>query len=178
MPPGPPRRFAPRAGFIEDGELYVTGRLKDLIIVRGVNIYPQDIELTVQRSHARLRPDCGAAFTVEEDGREQLVVVFEIEHHKQGQLTGVFQAIRRAVAREHDLGVDAIVLIRAGTIPKTSSGKIQRHACRRGYLDGSLEVVEAWRAGPWKAKPRRSESSRRGHGSRRSPARAGIDPAA
>ncbi len=130
-----------------DGELYVTGRLKDLIILRGVNYYPQDIELTVQRCHPRLRADCGAAFAVEKDGREQLVLVFEVERHKQGQFGEVFQAIRRAVAGEHDLNVDAIVLIRAGTVPKTSSGKIQRHACRQSYLDGTLDVVGQWQLG-------------------------------
>ena len=102
-------------GFMLDGELFVTGRLKDLIILRGVNYYPQDIELTVQRCHPRLRADCGAAFALEKDGREQLVMVFEVERHKQGQFGEVFQAIRRAVAGEHDLNVDAIVLIRAGT---------------------------------------------------------------
>ena len=134
-------------GFMLDGELYVTGRLKDLIILRGVNYYPQDIELTVQRCHPRLRADCGAAFAVEKDGREQLVLVFEVERHKQGQFGEVFQAIRRAVAGEHDLNVDAIVLIRAGTVPKTSSGKIQRHACRQSYLDGTLDVVGRWQLG-------------------------------
>jgi 8-amino-7-oxononanoate synthase len=133
-------------GFTLAGELYVTGRLKDLIIVRGVNHYPQDIELTAQRSHARLRTDCAAAFTVERDGQEQLVLVLEVERHKQGGLDHVYQAVSRAVALEHDVGVDAIVLIRAGTIPKTSSGKIQRHACRRAYLEGSLDVVGQWQA--------------------------------
>ena len=91
-------------GFLQDGELFVTGRLKDLIIVHGVNHYPQDIERTVQQSHPRLRPDCGAAFTVEADGREQLVVVQEVERHKQSDFSGVFEAIRRAVAGEHELG--------------------------------------------------------------------------
>ena len=134
-------------GFMLDGELYVTGRLKDLIILRGVNYYPQDIELTVQRCHPRLRADCGAAFAVEKDGREQLGLVFEVERHKQGQFGEVFQAIRRSVAGEHDLNVDAIVLIRAGTVPKTSSGKIQRHACRQSYLDGTLDVVGHWQLG-------------------------------
>ena len=134
-------------GFMRDGELYVTGRLKDLIILRGVNYYPQDIELTVQRCHPRLRADNGAAFAVEKDGREQLVVVSEVERHKQGQFGEVFQAIRRAVAGGHDLNVDAIVLIRAGTVPKTSSGKIQRHACRQSYLDGTLDVVGQWQLG-------------------------------
>ena len=133
-------------GFMLDEELFVTGRLKDLIIVRGVNYYPQDIELTVQRCHPRLREDCGGVFTVEKDDREQLIVVFEIERHKQANFDNVFDAIRRAVALEHDLNVDAIVLIRAGTVPKTSSGKIQRHACRNGYLDGTLDIVSQWQA--------------------------------
>jgi 8-amino-7-oxononanoate synthase len=134
-------------GFMSDGELYVTGRLKDMIILRGVNFYPQDIELTVYRCHPRLKVDCAAAFALEKDGREQLVIVAEVERHKHGHLGEVFQAIRRAVAGEHDLNVDAIVLIRVGSVPKTSSGKIQRHACKQGYLDGTLDVVGKWRAG-------------------------------
>ena len=134
-------------GFLQDGELFITGRLKDLIIVHGVNYYPQDIERTVQQSHPRLRPDCGAAFTVEgEDGRERLVVVQEVERHKQSNFGDVFDAIRRDVAAEHELTLDAIVLIRAGSVPKTSSGKIQRHACRNGYLACTLDTVAVWRA--------------------------------
>ena len=134
-------------GFLQDGELFIAGRLKDLIIVHGVNYYPQDIERTVQQSHPRLRLDCGAAFTVEgEDGRERLVVVQEVERHKQSNFTDVFDAIRRDVAAEHELALDAILLIRAGSVPKTSSGKIQRHACRNGYLASTLSVVAAWRA--------------------------------
>ena len=70
--------------------MFVTGRLKDLIIVHGVNYYPQDIERTVQQSHPRLRPDCGGAFTVEAGGREQLVIVQEVERHKQSDFSGVF----------------------------------------------------------------------------------------
>ncbi len=81
--------------------------------------------MTVYRCHPRLRVDCAAAFAVEKDDREQLVIVAEVERHKSGQFGEVFQAIRRAVAGEHDLIVDAIVLIRAGSVPKTSSGKIQ-----------------------------------------------------
>jgi 8-amino-7-oxononanoate synthase len=134
-------------GFMLDGELFVTGRLKDLIILRGVNYYPQDIELTVQRCHPRVRAGSGAAFALEKDGREQLIVVFEVDRHKQGQFGEVFQAVRRAVSGEHDLTVDAIVLIRAGSVPKTSSGKIQRHACRQSYIDGTLEMVGQWHLG-------------------------------
>jgi 8-amino-7-oxononanoate synthase len=133
-------------GFLQDGELFVTGRLKDLIIVHGVNYYPQDIERTVQHSHPRLRVDCGGAFTVEVDGREQLVIVQEIERHKQSDFHDVFSAIHRAVTSEFELAPDVIVLIRAGSVPKTSSGKIQRHACRDGFLAGTLDVVSQYRA--------------------------------
>ncbi len=132
-------------GFLQDGELFVTGRVKDLIIFHGVNYYPQDIELTVQQSHPRLRLDCGAVFAVEKGGREQLIVVQEIERRKQTDLGAIFSAICRAVAAEHELAVDAIVLIKAGSIPKTSSGKIQRHACREDYLSGKLEAVGSWK---------------------------------
>ncbi|OHB83076.1 MAG: fatty acyl-AMP ligase [Planctomycetes bacterium RBG_16_64_12] len=134
-------------GFMEAGELFVTGRIKDLIILHGVNIYPQDVERTVQESHPRLLPDSTAVFTVEGDGREQLVVVQELERRSKGDLGRVFEAIRRAVSREHELAVDAIVLVKAGSIPKTSSNKIQRHACRDGHLNGSLTVIDQWHAG-------------------------------
>ena len=127
-----------------------------------MNYYPQDIERTVQESHPRLRPDCGAAFVAEADGREQLVVVQEIERHKQANFRGVFDAIRRAVADEHELAPDAIVLLKAGSVPKTSSGKIQRHACRDGYLAGTLDVVGQWRAaeGDGKGRGERGEGER------------------
>ncbi len=133
-------------GFMKDGELFVTGRIKDLLILRGVNVYPQDIEMTVQQAHPHLLPDCGAAFTVEIDGQERLVVVQELHRRYRDDVEEVFQAIRRAVAEEHDLPVEVIVLIQAGSIPKTSSGKIQRHACRAGFLEGTLEVVAQWQA--------------------------------
>jgi len=131
-------------GFMRDGELFVTGRIKDLLIVRGVNYYPQDIEETVQRSHQRLRRDCGAAFAIDVDGKQELVIVQELERHRFADFQEIFAAIRCAVAREHDLHPFAIALLKAGSIPKTSSNKIQRHACRQGYLDGSLEIVGHW----------------------------------
>ncbi len=133
-------------GFLCDGELHVTGRVKDLIIVRGQNHYPQDLELTVEESHRRLRPGCGAVFAVEMEGREQLVVVHEIHRRTNGARDEVFDCIRRAVSREHDLAVDVIVAIKTGSIPKTSSGKIQRHACRDAWLGGTLRVVAQWSA--------------------------------
>ena len=115
-------------GFVRDGELFVTGRLKDLIIVRGRNHYPQDIERTVERSHPDLRAGGGAAFAVDAGGEERLVVVQEVDRHGLRGLDAaeVDGAIRRAVAEEHEVAVHAVVLVRPVTLPKTSSGKIQR----------------------------------------------------
>lgn len=140
-------------GFMLEGELFVTGRLKDLIIVRGVNHYPQDIELTVERAHAHLRRNAGAAFTIGDEGRERLVVVQEVRRMRQLDADEVLTAIRKAVAAEHEMPVDAVALIKAGSIPKTSSGKIQRHACRAALLDGSLAVVAQWGQGAKQTAP-------------------------
>ncbi len=130
-------------GFIFDDELFVTGRLKDLIIIRGKNHYPQDIELTTQRSHQTLRPSCNAAFSVDIDNEERLVIVQEVQEAAIASLDPdqVFNAIRQAVSQEHQLQVYAILLLKPGTIPKTSSNKIQRHACKIGFLENSLEVI-------------------------------------
>jgi amino acid adenylation domain-containing protein len=133
-------------GFLKDGELFVTGRLKDLIIIRGRNHYPHDIELTVERSHPALRPGCGAAFAAEVDGQERLVIVQELDHRQPAAAETVMQSIRQAVSEEHEIQVDAIVLVKAGTILKTSSGKIQRHACRAAFLESNLEGLAEWRA--------------------------------
>lgn len=129
-------------GFLKNGELFITGRVKDVIIIRGRNHYPQDIELTVERSHPALRPNSGAAFSVEVAGEERLVVVQELErHHQKFELREVFEAIRRAVTEEHELQVYAVVLIKSGSIYKTSSGKVRRRACRAAFLEKSLDVV-------------------------------------
>ena len=130
-------------GFIKDGELFVTGRLKEIILIRGRNNYPQDIEYTVQNSHPALRPSCGAAFTVEVKGEERLVVVQEVERTwlRKIDIDEVNRAIRKAVVQEYDLQVYAIALIRTGSLPKTSSGKIQRRGCRAKFLEGSLEIL-------------------------------------
>jgi FkbH-like protein/FkbM family methyltransferase len=129
-------------GFLRGGELFVTGRLKDLIIIRGRNHYPQDIELSAERSHRGLRPGCGAAFSVDVDGEERLVVVQEIERQpREPDLDELSESIRQAVAQQHELQVYAVVLIKTGSIPKTSSGKIQRHACKAGFLKGELEAL-------------------------------------
>ncbi|HKR10520.1 MAG TPA: AMP-binding protein, partial [Pyrinomonadaceae bacterium] len=128
-------------GFLLDGNLFVTGRLKDLIIIRGLNHYPQDIELTVERCHPALRPGCCAAFSVDAAGEEQLVIVQEVDQRRQFRAETVIESINEAVAREHELQAHAIALVTPGTVPKTSSGKIQRYACREAFLCGALEVV-------------------------------------
>src|SRR6185503_11791907 len=110
-------------GIVRDHQLFVTGRWKDLIIIRGVNHYPQDIELTVEQSHPALRPAGGAAFSVEVRGEEQLVVVQEVDHRKRADLDTVIGLIRQAVTEQQQLQTHAVVLVKAGTIPKTSSGK-------------------------------------------------------
>jgi acyl-CoA synthetase (AMP-forming)/AMP-acid ligase II/acyl carrier protein len=133
-------------GFVREGELFITGRLKDLIIIRGLNHYPQDIEATVEGSHQALRPGAGAAFSVDVGGDERLVIVQEVDRvHRHGAMDDVFAAIRRAVTEEHEVEPWAIVLIRPATVRKTSSGKIQRLASRADFLAGNLSVVAEWR---------------------------------
>ncbi|HYP26892.1 MAG TPA: amino acid adenylation domain-containing protein [Blastocatellia bacterium] len=131
-------------GFVMNGEVFVTGRLKDLIIIRGRNHYPQDIELTVEGCHESLRPGCGAAFSVEAAGEECLVVVQEVDGKRRPDIDEVIGAIRREVAEDHELQVYSISLIEPGSIPKTTSGKIQRRACRQAFLEDGLEVVARW----------------------------------
>ncbi|MDJ0618662.1 MAG: fatty acyl-AMP ligase [Calothrix sp. MO_192.B10] len=138
-------------GFLQDGELFFTGRIKDVIIIRGQNHYPQDIELTVQKSHPALRVDCGAAFSVEVKEKERLVIVQEVERSylRNLDVQEVVKNISEAVAAQHGLQVYAIVLVKTASIPKTSSGKIQRSACRTAFLNGSLNTVEDWSEDPW-----------------------------
>ncbi|MBD2682800.1 MULTISPECIES: non-ribosomal peptide synthetase/type I polyketide synthase [Nostoc] len=137
-------------GFLLDGELFITGRLKDLIIILGRNHYPQDIEQTVERCHPALRPNCGVAFAVDFEGQEKLVIVQEVERTYLRKLNTieVIGAIRQALAQQHDIEVYAILLLKTASIPKTSSGKLQRSACRIRFLSGNLDVVADWCANP------------------------------
>ena len=134
-------------GFLRAGELFITGRIKDVIIIWGRNHYPQDIEYSVQESHQTLRLDCGAAFTIEIENQEKLVIVQEVERTYLSKLNvnEVFSAIREAVALHHALQVYAIALIKPASILKTSSGKIQRHACCHAFLTETLAIVGQWR---------------------------------
>ena len=131
-------------GFLFDGQLYVSGRLKDMIVVRGVNRYPQDIEETVERSSDVVQAGSVAAFAMDHDGREQLVIVAETVRIREKDWDANLHKIRRAVTEEHDLPPDAIYLVRNSSVPKTSSGKIQRHACLHAVRDGDLKLIAKW----------------------------------
>ena len=135
-------------GFLNDGELFIAGRLKDLIIIRGRNHHPQDIERTVEQSHPAMRRDCGAAFSVDQAGEEQLVVVQEVEPRLASDTGEIIERIRDAIADEHEVQVYAVVLIRPRTLPKTSSGKVQRQACRTMFLEGTLKAIAEQRRDP------------------------------
>lgn len=128
-------------GVIQEDELFVVGRLKDLIIIRGRNHYPHDIEATVQESHPSLRPGCGAAFSIPIDAEEKLVVLQEVADHSSIDLGFIAARVGRAVTEHHEVQVYTVVLIKPGTLPKTSSGKVQRHLCRAKFLAHDLEPV-------------------------------------
>jgi amino acid adenylation domain-containing protein len=132
-------------GFLRDAVLFITGRLKDMVILGGRNHYPQDIEWTAAGSHPSLKVGVAAAFAFEIDGEERLAVVQEIERNPDSEVIAeVIKAIRRAVAEAHDIEVSAIRLVKMLSLPRTSSGKVQRHTCRESFLAGTLEVVAAW----------------------------------
>jgi acyl-CoA synthetase (AMP-forming)/AMP-acid ligase II/acyl carrier protein len=127
-------------GFVDGGELFIAGRLKDLIILRGRNHYPQDLEATAAASHPAFAGGFTAAFSVERRGEERLVLVQELRPRSAVDLEVAAEAIRRAVAEEHEAQVEEIVLVAAGALPRTSSGKVQRGRCRDLLLSGELEV--------------------------------------
>lgn len=138
-------------GFLRDGELFVTGRLKDLIIIDGRNHYPQDIEATAEASHPAVRPAGTAAFPVDDGGRERLVLFAEVDRARlrgarvgegaePAGTTDIIEAIRRSVAEGHGVPVHDVVLVPPGGVPRTTSGKIQRHKCRQAYESRAIEA--------------------------------------
>jgi phthiocerol/phenolphthiocerol synthesis type-I polyketide synthase C len=137
-------------GFQRDGELFIAGRLKDLIVIRGRNYYPEDIEAITQDSHPALLRGRGAAFSVmpPSSSAEQLVVVQEVDRNRIHELDtrGVIAAIRTAITEHHQVKPYAVVLVEPSRIPTTSSGKIRRSRCRQRFLDGELEVFAEWHA--------------------------------
>jgi acyl-CoA synthetase (AMP-forming)/AMP-acid ligase II len=138
-------------GFFENGELFISGRLKDMIIIRGANYAPQDIEWVSQKCHPAVESAESAAFSLTIDGEESLGVVQELnrkDHPSNIEFEEVAAKIREQISLEFEIRAYAVTLVRRNTIPKTSSGKIQRRACRAALLDGSLETLFALNDGP------------------------------
>ena len=169
-------------GFLHEGQLYVTGRYKDIIILRGKTYYPQELERVVEQAYPSVRPACSAAFGVAVDREERLVIVAEVERRGLGDSApeheaadsredlgpdrrafdlepgyeparpaafdpqAIEEAIRRAIAAHLGLRVHEIALIIPGSIPKTSTGKVRRRACRNAFLEGRLEYTDRQRA--------------------------------
>jgi acyl-CoA synthetase (AMP-forming)/AMP-acid ligase II len=133
-------------GFLLGGELVITGRRKDLVIIRGRNHYPQDLEHSMASAHTALRPGCGAALAVPGNDGELLVLAQEIRPEQLDDPDEVIAAIRRVVATEHDVAADAVLLLAPQAIPKTSSGKIRRHKVGEAFAAGELETVHMWRS--------------------------------
>lgn len=139
-------------GFKLAGGLYVTGRAKDLIILRGRNHYPQDLEATVGGSHPGFSPAGGIAFSIERDGSERLVVVYSIDRRRRDEPVALIAAAREALVTSHEVAAHDILLVDPSQIPKTSSGKVRRSTCKQAYLDGQLKVLHSSRgtsAEPW-----------------------------
>jgi acyl carrier protein len=132
-------------GFIRDGNLFITGRIKDLIIIRGQNYIPSDVEYTAESSHANLRKGCSAAFSLQSDGEEKLAVVCEIRKKvKKAELKDIAAGILRNITESHGINAARLALIKTRTIPKTTSGKIRRKMCKMAMLNNKLEVVYQW----------------------------------
>ncbi|MFJ2261648.1 aminotransferase class I/II-fold pyridoxal phosphate-dependent enzyme [Streptomyces sp. NPDC087844] len=130
-------------GFLKGGHLHVVGRIKDVVIVQGRNHYPQDVERTMERADEAVRAGSGAAFSIEIDGAEELVVVHEVESRRLDGAPALLAKLRTAIAEEHDVAPHAVVLLKRSTVHKTTSGKIQRQACKRDFLGLGLTVVAA-----------------------------------
>ena len=128
-------------GFVRDGELYIAARIKDMIVLRGRKLYPQDVEHTVQASDVLVCPGGVAAFGVHAGGVEALVVVAEVEEAPRVLLGAALDAIAQAVLCEHECAIAATILVKRGVLPRTSSGKLMRFRCRNDYLAGALPAL-------------------------------------
>lgn len=136
-------------GFIHQERLFISGRIKDLIIVRGLKHYPQDIEFTAERAHPAVRAGCCAAFSIEQDEAEQLAIVAELDARvpyssAEAVVSEILAAVRIAVTATHHVAPASVTLLAPGTIPKTTSGKLQRYLCREALGERSLDVIAAW----------------------------------
>ncbi len=150
-------------GALRDGELFVTGRLKDVLIVRGFKHYPQDLEHTAERQHAAIRPGCSAAFSIDGDDGEAVAIALEVDRRKvpqlddpterDGFLASLIDRVRVAVVEHHGIVLSAVSVLSHGAMPKTSSGKLRRRACRDAFRDGSLDEIARWVTDPELASP-------------------------
>ncbi len=141
-------------GFFDDDQLFITGRTKDLIIINGRNLYPHDIELVVEQAHDALRVGGGVAFSIDSETGEQLIIAQELERgYRKSDLDEITSAIRMAVFDLLDIAPHAILLLRTGKLPKTSSGKLQRFACREKYLTAELDALAHWQPGEQNGSP-------------------------
>jgi acyl-CoA synthetase (AMP-forming)/AMP-acid ligase II len=138
-------------GFFWRNELFITGRIKDTIIIRGRKLYPQDIEFTVENAHPAIRPGCSATFSVTDTAGEHLMVAAEVDSKAaarsvdaQKDFQDVIDDVREAIAELHEVQAYAVLLLAPGSLPRTSSGKRQRLACRAGFLEGSLNTLARW----------------------------------
>ncbi|MES2179653.1 MAG: fatty acyl-AMP ligase [Gemmatimonadota bacterium] len=151
-------------GVLHEGEVVVTGRIKDLLVIRGAKHYPQDLELTAERAGVPIRPGCSAAFVVDALEGEGVAMLAEVgarelavlgDDASEG-LSRIASAIRLAVMEQHGIQLEAVVLITQGTLPKTTSGKLQRHACRDAFETGALDELARWTKASVIASPRQS----------------------
>ena len=139
-------------GTMSNEELIVTGRLKDILIVRGLKHYPQDLEITAERQHPAIRPGCSAAFSVDDTTRESIAIAAEVDPRalptdvasRKLELHQIALRIKRAVIDDHGIMLDAITFLAIGAMPKTSSGKLRRHACRAGFIAETLDELFRW----------------------------------
>ena len=134
--------------FLKDGELFICGRLKDIIIKAGENHLAEDLEHSMGRAGPGLRPGCGAAFSLDVAGVERLILVHEVNYGKKPELPALIGAIQRAVSEDHGVMADAIAILSPGTLEKTSSGKIRRLPTREQFRDGTLAPLLLWKS--WK----------------------------
>lgn len=125
-------------GFIHNGELFVTGRLKNMVIIDGKNYYPHDIERTVEKSHPAIQPGGCAVFSFEKSGNEFLVVLVEIRRNFILNKTEIIQEIRKAISEDYELPIFDIKLSFPGSIPRTTSGKIKHFLCKENYIEATL----------------------------------------
>lgn len=134
-------------GFIHASQLYIIGRIKDLIIIHGQNYLPQDIEYAVECSHPWLKHNCSIAFSIEQDKEEKLVIVCGTKPVKDEKLwADLVDAICKEISKEYELAIYSIAFISPALLPKTTSGKVQRQACKNLFVNGKLAIDHLWEA--------------------------------